>query len=43
MPYERIEIEKEQIDRQLEICHRLKNLFISQGRKNMLALVDTYG
>ena len=43
MPYERIEIEKSQIERQIALCHKLKERFISQGRKNMLAFVDTYG
>ena len=43
MTYQRIEIEKEQIDEQIAICGKLRNRFISQGRKNMLAFVDTYG
>ena len=43
MPYERIEIEKSEIERQIALCRKLKERFISQGRKNMLAFVDTYG
>ena len=43
MPYERIEISRESIAEQVAVCHRLKNRFISQNRKNMLAFVDTYG
>ena len=43
MAYERIEIAREDIAAQVEICKRLKERFISQGRKNMLAFVDTYG
>ncbi len=43
MPYERIEIEKAEIERQIALCRKLKERFISQGRKNMLAFVDTYG
>ncbi|MBQ8264483.1 MAG: tRNA (N6-isopentenyl adenosine(37)-C2)-methylthiotransferase MiaB [Oscillospiraceae bacterium] len=43
MPYERIEISRESIAEQVAVCHRIKNRFISQNRKNMLAFVDTYG
>ncbi len=43
MPYERIEIEKGEIERQIALCRKLKERFISQGRKGLLAFVDTYG
>ncbi len=43
MPYTRIEIPAEDISRQKDICAALRRRFISQGRTNMLAFVDTYG